>query len=147
MDKEGIMIIMDKEVIIIIIDEIMVVNNHIMAMVLDINVVAEEEEEEIMEVVNNGVKIRHITEIQTNECKLIRSRKKIFVTKNWGCICLCVWTTVIWFNLSFSSSSFFCLSFVRISRHFLYLPSEHFLFFFFYWFWLSFSCCFFFYLT
>jgi hypothetical protein len=82
MDKEAIMIIMDKEVIIIIIDEIMVVNNHIMAMVLDINVVAEEEEEEIMEVVNNGVKIRHITEIQTNECKLIRSRKKIFVTKN-----------------------------------------------------------------
>jgi hypothetical protein len=80
MDKEAIMIIMDKEVIIIIIDEIMVVNNHIMAMVLDINVVAEEEE--IMEVVNNGVKIRHITEIQTNECKLIRSRKKIFVTKN-----------------------------------------------------------------
>jgi hypothetical protein len=50
------------------------VNNHIMAMVLVINVA--EEEEEIMEMINNALEIQHITTIQTNECKLIRKIKK-----------------------------------------------------------------------
>ena len=65
---------MDKEVIIIIIDEITADNNHIMVMVLVINAV--EVPEEIMVEINNGVEIQRITEIQTDECKPIRSITK-----------------------------------------------------------------------
>jgi hypothetical protein len=60
-----------------------------MAMVLVINV-AEEEEEEIMEMINNALEIQHITTIQTNECKLIRKIKSICNKKTSGCICVYV---------------------------------------------------------
>jgi len=67
------------------------VNNHIMAMVLVINVGAEEE---IMEMINNALEIQHITTIQTNECKLIRKMKSICNKKKLAAVFVCMFERV-----------------------------------------------------
>jgi hypothetical protein len=64
-----------------------------MAMVLVINVGAEEEEE-IMEMINNVLEIQHITTIQTNECKLIRKMKSICNKKKLAAVFVCMFERV-----------------------------------------------------
>lgn len=140
--------VMVKAVTVITIDEIMEVNNPIMVitevnspimeiMVLVINVAAVVEEEEIMVVINNVVEVPPITEIPTDECKPIRNRS-IFKSRSY--LCVFVWEGIEHIRLVKLSFSF-CLSFVRINRHFLYLPSEHLLVFFFLPYFTDFDCC------
>lgn len=121
----------------------MQVNNPIMEiMVLVINVAAVVVVEGTM-VEINVVEVPPTTEIPTDECKPIKSRS-IFKSRSYLYVCACVWQSIAHIRLvklSFFLLFSFCLSFVRINRHFLYLPSEHLLVFFFHPYFTDFDCC------